>query len=200
MLTRRTLLTTAAASGFLLAARLPAAWAASPEQASAFVAQTGQALVGIINSDTPEPAKRAQLASVVDNAVDVDAVARFCLGRFWRTATPAQQQQFSTLFHRVLVDSVTGHLGNYRGVTFTLGRAQPQEGGIAVASTVVRPGAAPAQVQWVVEGGARPRIVDVVAEGTSLRLTQRDDYASFLTSHGGDVQALIVALQRRAAA
>jgi phospholipid transport system substrate-binding protein len=37
----------------------------------------------------------------------------------------------------------------------------------------------------------------VVAEGTSLRLTQRSDYTSFLSQHNGDVGALIAALKRQ---
>jgi phospholipid transport system substrate-binding protein len=39
----------------------------------------------------------------------------------------------------------------------------------------------------------------VIAEGTSMRLTQRDDYASFLARNNGDVEALIAALRRQAA-
>ena len=45
--------------------------------------------------------------------------------------------------------------------------------------------------------GGGPKIVDVVAEGTSLRLTQRDDYASYLARNNDSVQALIDALKRQ---
>jgi phospholipid transport system substrate-binding protein len=43
--------------------------------------------------------------------------------------------------------------------------------------------------------GGSPKIVDVVAEGTSLRLTQRSDYASYLSQHGNNVDALIAAMK-----
>jgi phospholipid transport system substrate-binding protein len=39
----------------------------------------------------------------------------------------------------------------------------------------------------------------VIAEGTSLRLTQRSDYAAFLSRNGNSVQALIDALKQQAA-
>ena len=39
--------------------------------------------------------------------------------------------------------------------------------------------------------------MDVVAEGTSLRLTQRSDYASYLTHNGNDVEKLIAAMRRQ---
>ena len=45
--------------------------------------------------------------------------------------------------------------------------------------------------------GGTMRISDVVAEGMSLRMTQRSDYASFMARNGGDVGALIAALKKQ---
>ena len=42
-----------------------------------------------------------------------------------------------------------------------------------------------------------PKIIDVIAEGTSLRITQRDDYASFLSQHGDNLDALLEGLRRQ---
>jgi len=40
---------------------------------------------------------------------------------------------------------------------------------------------APIAQEWVIsDPDSNPEIVDVIAEGTSFRLTQRSDYASFL--------------------
>jgi phospholipid transport system substrate-binding protein len=59
----------------------------------------------------------------------------------------------------------------------------------------------PANVTWVVaDESGTPKIVDVIAEGTSLRLTQRSDYASFLAHNGGNIDALIDALRAQAQA
>jgi phospholipid transport system substrate-binding protein len=40
----------------------------------------------------------------------------------------------------------------------------------------------------------------VVAEGTSLRLTQRSDYSSYLSHNGNNVDTLISAMRRQVAA
>ncbi len=199
MLTRRHLML-AAASGALVARLgwIGRAVAQSPAQASAFVEQTGRALAAVANGPGTPEQKKAQLAAIVERSVDVDGVARFCLGRFWRQASPAQQQQYTTLFHRVLAANITGHLGEYRGVNFAMGRTTQAEGHIAVSTTVTRPNSAPAEVQWVVgDVGGEPKILDVLAEGTSLRLTQRSDYASYLSRNGNNVQALIDAIRRQ---
>jgi phospholipid transport system substrate-binding protein len=128
----------------------------------------------------------------------VDGVARFCLGRFWRTATPDQQQQYLKLFRDYLVVNIATKLGEYRGVTFTVGAVQDRDAGEVVETIVKRPNNPPTNIQWLVANAATdPKIVDVVAEGTSLRITQRDDYASFLSQHGGRLDALLEGLRRQ---
>ena len=134
------------------------------------------------------------------NLVDVDGVARFCLGRFWRTATPAQQAEYLQLFRLVLVNSVAGRLGEYQGqpARINVGRPDTRPEGIIVPTTVERPNNKPVNVAWLVttDSGA-PRIADVVAEGMSLRLSQRSDYTSFLTRNNNDIDALIRALEEQ---
>jgi phospholipid transport system substrate-binding protein len=202
MLTRRTLLTTGAAVAALLALRpLPGfAQDAATAGATQFVQQTAAQIVGIINGPGNEAEKQRQIAPIVDQTVDVNGVGRFCLGRFWRTASPQEQQEYLQLFHSVLLNSVTGRLGDYHGVAVTVGRAEQRADGTYVSSVLNRPGSAPSNVIWVVnEVGGQPKIVDVIAEGTSLRLTQRSDYASYLQQHGNNVAALISALRSQLA-
>ena len=47
--------------------------------------------------------------------------------------------------------------------------------------------------------GAELRIADVVAEGMSLRITQRSDYSSYLSHNGGDVDKLIAGMRAQVA-
>ncbi len=196
--TRRLLLAAPVALGLGLLAR--PARAADPEGATAFVDAMLRELLAIANGNQPVAAKRAALARVVEARVNLDAVARFCLGRFWRTATPQQQADYTQLFRRWLIRSVSDKVGEYQGVTYTMGRATRREGDISVSTVVNRPGNAPNRVEWVVDAEGPPMVIDVIAEGTSLRLTQRSDYASFLSRNGNNVQALIDALRQQAAA
>ena len=55
-------------------------------------------------------------------------------------------------------------------------------------------------MQWLIaDVNGQPKIEDVIAEGTSLRLTQRSDYVSYLQHNGESVQALINALRQQLA-
>ena len=195
MPTRRTLLLAALAA----AAIAPAARAASPaETASAFIEQTGKQLLAIVNNTASAAGRQADLQRIVDSSVDVDAVAKFCLGRFWRTATPEQQAQYLQLFHRVLLKNITGKLGDYQGVTFTIGRTVPRDDAFGVATVIMRPNTPAANVEWIVStASGAPRIIDVIAEGTSLRLTQRSDYAAFLAHNNNDIGVLLAAMKHQ---
>ena len=172
----------------------------APASATAFVKSTGDRLVAVINAPGTIGGKQPQLAKIIEGAVDVDGVAKFCLGRFWRTATPEQQKQYTLLFHSVLINNITGKLGEYQGVTFTVQQAQAREETTMVATLVERPGNPPTKVEWIIsdESGS-PRVVDVIAEGTSLRLTQRSDYAAFLSHNHNNIQALIDAMKQQIA-
>ncbi len=195
MIHRRHFLILAAASAVLLPL---SARAQSTEKAAAFVKSTGDRLVAIVNGPGSAESKRSAMTEVLTSDVDVDGIGRFCLGRFWRQATPEQQKQYLALFHEVLVTNITAKLGEYKGVTFSMGRSRSQDQEAVVSTTVVRPNNPPTAVDWIIASPeTKPKIIDVVAEGTSLRLTQRQDYASYLTHNNNNVDALIAAMKNQ---
>jgi phospholipid transport system substrate-binding protein len=174
---------------------VPHARAQAVAKASAFLQQVGNNMAAIVNGGQSAAQKRQALTQIVDSNVDVAEIARFCLGRFWRTATPDQQTRYLAAFHDFLVMSISSRLGEYRGVKLSVLREREQDGTAIVTSTIERPNNQPATVDWVIEQPATaPKIVDVVAEGTSMRLTQRQDYASYLSQNSNNIDALIKAM------
>ena len=196
MLTRRHLLLCTALTGLLLAG--PRAWSQTTGDATGFVVKLGNDLVAIIDGPGSYPDKKRQLQPVIESSLDVDGIARFCLGRFWRTATPAQQQEFSRLFHDVLMNNIFGKIGEFKGVTFKPTTTAQRDQDMLVGTLIKRPNQEANTVQWVVNNVAgKLKIVDLVAEGTSLRLTQRADYAAYLQRNGENVDALIGAMRKQ---
>jgi phospholipid transport system substrate-binding protein len=168
------------------------------ERAEHFVKQAGDRLVGVVNSTAPQKQKRQELTQIIDQIVDVDEVARFALGRFWRQASPEQQKRYLELFHQVLVSNISAKLGEYRGVYFTVGRVEPFGENESVSTIVYRPNNPPTNVNWIISNpSTQPKIIDVVAEGTSLRMTQRSDYSSYLVHNNGSIDALISAMRQQ---
>jgi phospholipid transport system substrate-binding protein len=201
MLKRRAAMTVIGTSALLIAPPLLRLARAQPgEVAVAFVKSASDKLVVIANgSDAPEE-KRRRLQSVIDATVDVDAVARFCLGRSWRNATPDQQKEYVKLFHGLLVTEIAGHLGEYQGVRITMGLARATVDAEIVTTMVERPGNPPMQIDWVVAANAGgPKIVDLLAEGTSMRLTHSEDFTAYLMRHEYNVHELVEVMRQRVA-
>ena len=181
-----------------------AAWPAQAQmdtaRAAAFIQAAGNELVGVINNGAlSAQARREQVAAILRRSVDLEGVGRFVLGRFWRVASPAEQQEYLRLYEESLVRNLAGRFGEFQGVRFELGRTQSRtEEDALVSTTVQRPGQAAFNLDWrIADVGGQPRIVDLIAEGTSLRLTQRSEFASVITRGGGQVSALIAALRQQ---
>ena len=165
---------------------------------TAFVQQIGTELVQAVNGGGSDAQKAAALIPVVDRSVDSDTIARFCLGVAARTATPQQLADFKQVFHQVLINNITMRIGKFRGVSFTMTQTQVRGDESFVGTVIKRPNENPNNVQWVVgHSTGEPKIVDVVAEGVSLRTTQQSDYRSYLQQHNNDVSALVAALRRQ---
>lgn len=196
-----------------IAALLPVSLAAVPlaapraladaqtDRAGAYIDAQGKALVAVIDSDAPLAEKRSKVATILREAVDVRGVGQFVLGRYWRTASEVQRGEFLRLFEETLVRNLSARFGELRGVTFAVTRTQPRgEDGVMVSTTVDRPGQPAVTLEWLVsEASGRPQIVDLVAEGTSLRITQRSEYGSVIQRGGGKLDALLDAMRRQLA-
>jgi phospholipid transport system substrate-binding protein len=129
----------------------------------------------------------------------VEGTGRFILGRWWRTASPAEQQEYLRLFEQTLIRNLASRFGDYQGVRFELGRSQQRTEDDALVTTIVeRPGSAPFTLDWRVgDVGGQPKIVDLVAEGTSLRLTQRSEYSAVVQRGGNQISALLNAMRQQ---
>ena len=139
---------------------------------------------------------RQQLLELVNQVLDVDGIARFALGPYSRQATPDQLNKYNQLFHQVISNGVTARLSAYASATFALGRSEARGDDTLVHSNITRPGSPAADVDWLVGTvGGQMKILDVIAEGTSLRQTERSDYTSYLQSHGGNIDALLSGIQ-----
>ncbi|MGH7160358.1 MAG: MlaC/ttg2D family ABC transporter substrate-binding protein, partial [Acetobacteraceae bacterium] len=71
-------------AGLVLLSARPASAADEAAEAKAFVQHTGNAILSVVNGSGNPKEKGQALARIVNQNVDVDGVARFALGRFWR--------------------------------------------------------------------------------------------------------------------
>lgn len=167
-------------------------------RATGFVDKAGQDLVNAINDQRLNQAQRRdKVASILRTAIDIEGTGRFILGRYVRQASPAELQDYLKLFDEIIIRNLSSRFGEYRGVKFSLGRSQQRTEEDALVSTLVERPSTPAfTLDWrVAEINGQPKVVDVIAEGTSLRLTTRSEYAAVIQRNGGRVASLLDAMR-----
>ena len=167
-------------------------------RATTFVNKAGQDLVNAINDQRlNQTQRRDRVAGILRSAIDIEGTGRFILGRYVRQASPAELQDYLKLFDEIIIRNLSARFGEYRGVKFSLGRSQQRTEEDALVSTLVeRPNTPAFTLDWrVAEINGQPKVVDVIAEGTSLRLTTRSEYAAVIQRNGGRIAALLDAMR-----
>lgn len=199
---RRTLITRSLCLVGLVLAIGPKSARAEPdtEAASLFIRQAGQELAAIVSGTAELAEKRRAMRAFLDRVIDVEAVARFCLGRHWNEAGPAELRDYVAQFHDVLVNNVVVRMGDYHRTELhvSYGAPETRDDGVHVPTIIEQAGSPPARIAWVVSlGPSGPHVVDVLAEGTSLRVTVRSDFNAYLAQHGNAIGALVTALREQ---
>ena len=197
MLSRRLL-----ACAAVLTALPAAAQPTDPDSApAAFIESAGRELGSLVAAQIDPVPRRDRIAAFLDRVVDMERLGRFCLGRYWTAATSEQQSEYRRLFRLVLANNVASRLASATANVAQVKTLRPERRGeeIEVPTIVQRPNNRPNRIVWVVVPAADGyRIVDVTAEGISLRLTQRSDYTAFISRNSGDISLFLRALQQQA--
>ena len=197
-LSRRTVLL-AGGLAFLGGPRLAAAVAAAAS-AREFIQELGDRTVAILNADATPQQKLAQIKSLLDQATDLTLVARLVMGRYWREAGEAQKQEYVRLFNALLMQTMAERFSWYTGETFEIVDAKPaDERDTMVATRILRPnGKPPINVDWRVrEADGRFLLIDIVAEGVSLVISQRAEAAEYISRNG--IDGLLAEMRNRLA-
>lgn len=195
-LTRRSL----AALGLALALLVGGAGArAADTTAEAFVRQLGDDIVAVLSDQSLDKAgKLEELKGLLDGATDLDLVAKLVMGPTWRQASADQQEAYTQAFRQLVMRTMADQLGTYNGEIFTVvGSEQVNERDSVVRTQIERPSGQPSiNVEWRVRDAEGKRLViDIVAEGVSLIVTQRQEVASIVNQRG--IDGLIDAINER---
>ncbi|WP_236646447.1 MlaC/ttg2D family ABC transporter substrate-binding protein [Aristophania vespae] len=130
--------------------------------ATDFVASFGSQLTQILDSSDSLKQKREKILPLLQKNVDIAAIGRYCLGRYWRVATPAQRERYLHLFDQVLLYAITAQVGNYQNVSLKITGHIPSPSGEKVNLLVSRPNQ-PSVTMTVVVNGAPPALLIYMA-------------------------------------
>ena len=182
----------------LLLALLTAQASASPAT-DLIRGMADQAIETLRETEGDLAAREDRLRVILAERFDMSGIGRFVIGRYWKQASEEQRQDYQEAFADYVVATYARRLGGYAGETLEItGETKAGDDGALVATRIVRPGAPPIPAEWRVITGedGTAKIVDVVVEGLSMSITQREEFAAVARQHG--VEGLIHVLHARA--
>ncbi len=165
-----------------------------------FVTLLGNRTVSMLSDTSLNRHEReAEFRRLLNEGFDLDTISRFALGRYWRRATNAERGEYRKLFEELIVSTYAARLGRYGGETFSVLEAFSEpNGGALVRTHILDSDFPPVRVDWRIRAvGESYRIVDVVLEGVSMALTQRDEFSSVIQKHGGSIEGLLNELRNK---
>ena len=173
------------------------AHAANPED---FVRSMGEkAFHSLSEAGLSQDQRTRRFRTLLNEAFDLPRIARFTLGRYWRTATDEQKAEFLTLFEKFVIQAYSNRFQDMSGKKLNVLTAREISASQAlVLSEIKIPGKPSVKINWRVRSKDDVhKVVDVMVEGISMSVTQRDEFAAVIRQTGGKVLGLIKALRRK---
>ena len=189
------------AVGLLVVATVaPRSASAVDEQAArAFIDDLGRRTISVLETpDLSYEEARQRFRALFLEGFDTQTIGRFVLGRYWRGASEAQRSTYQQLFEDMVVETYTRRFNEYSGESLRVEGSRPEgDNDAMVRSQIVSPnGGPPVAITWRVrEQNGDFKIVDVVIEGISMSVTQRNEFSSIIQRNGGNIEALFDAMR-----
>jgi len=178
---------------------LPVRPVAAASEASGFIAEAGDSVLKLARDQSLSQEQfKQRLSAIAQRDFDTPRIAQFVLGRYWRSASEPERQQFVQAFEAYMVQVYATRFRQYSGAQFRV-TGERQEGNTSVVTTEIANGDKPAKVIWqVAKTPDGYKITDVSIEGISQALTYRQEFGSVIEQHDGRVSALTEQLRQKA--
>jgi phospholipid transport system substrate-binding protein len=189
----------AVAAALLMVAWLFAAaqGALAQQDPAQFIQNLGTQGIQALGSSAPQ--RVARFRQLFESNFDGPGITRFVLGPSGRNMTPEQQQEFATLFRDYIAQNYAEKLASFSGAPFRVTGTRQNGDETIVMSQVQRQGG-PAELDWhVVNHGGRFVVTDVQVNGSSMKVSERNQLAGILERNGGRPDALLSVMRQQTA-
>jgi len=161
---------------------------------------TKEGIEQIINSNSSVEEKDRVFRKLFTENLDLDFIGKYVLGRYWRTATPAQKKEFIELYKEFNVKTWSKRFDEFKGKEFvfegTIPANNPSQ--VFVNTNVPMQEGKPASVKWRVNDvNGKLKIIDIIIENVSLAQTARNEYTSFIAKSPKGIEGLLENLRAK---
>ena len=170
------------------------------QSASEFIDSVTNEASNILSSKLTDEEKIVQLKKIGENSVDIDGVGLYTLGKYRKTLSNDQKNQYKELFRNYFLKSFSGRLVGYSDAKIAvLSEEIKNEKYTIVYTKLIGTSDRPEiKIDWRVytKDPEKPLIRDLIIEGLSLARTQKEEFNSIILNNDGNIQALFENLNK----
>ena len=170
------------------------------KSASEFISSVTIEASNILSSKLTDEEKIVQLKKIGENAVDVDGVGLYTLGKYRKTLTDNQKKQYKELFRNYFLKSFAGRLVGYSDAKIAVLSEEIKNEKYTIVNTKLigtsdRP---EVKIDWRVytKDPENPLIRDLSIEGVSLARAQKEEFNSIISNNNDNIEALFENLNK----
>jgi phospholipid transport system substrate-binding protein len=131
--------------------------------------------------------------------VDIKALSLYTLGELRKSSEKKDLKNYQIAFEKYFLKSLTSRLSDYSSSKFEVTDFEKKSVNYTIVNSKVTPGEGDPQIKidWRIytKQKDKPLIRDLIVEGLSLARTQKEEFASILSSNNGDINILIEKLE-----
>jgi phospholipid transport system substrate-binding protein len=187
-------LTKLLAFAFAICLLFRAGIASAEEGPDALIKRVSQDVLNTVKTDKDiQRGDRQKIVELVETKifpyVDFERTTAMTAGRYWRQATPEQQQKLANEFRRLLINTYAGAISKAKNheIKFKPFRGSPSDNEVEVRSQVLQPGDEPIELDYRLEKTPNGwKIYDLNILGAWLIETYKQTFASEISKSGID--------------
>jgi phospholipid transport system substrate-binding protein len=168
----------------------------SKKEVVAFVENVAKDVIAIIDSTSPQEAKRHQLEGIFVRYVDVDWIARFVTGQHWRKLSEEEQNVYVELYQKYIVRSYVSKFAKYIKHDYKIKNVEERANGYYIVAIDLLGQQESLSFTYRLKRTPNGfQIRDLISEGVSILSTQRSEFTRIIDQEG--FEALLSILKNK---
>ena len=158
-----------------------------------------EAITKLADKNLSKEQKAALIEKIAIENVDINALSLYTLGELRKSANENDILNYKKSFEKYFLKSLTSRLTDYSSSKFIITGEDKKSNTYTIISSKVNPvdGGPEIKIDWRIytKNPEKPLIRDLIVEGLSLARTQKEEFASILSSNDNDINKLINKLE-----
>ena len=165
-----------------------------------FVQSTVNRASSVLSENITKDEKINKLKKIAKETVDIKGIGFYTLGPIRKTLNQSQKTEYVNLFEQYFLKSFSSRLSEYTNPEIEVLDKEVLNNNYTMVNSLLKATSDRPEIKidWRIytKDPGNPLIRDLIIEGLSLARTQKEEFASILSSNDGDINALFETLKK----